>query len=931
MEDAARPHSIGKPKIKSRPRSRLTILKWNRHILTGFLLALCLGANSCTPVLQEEPTTVPSQPTITSVQQNNRQVIGGPYQHKILSASSTDGINWSLDRGVRLEHASVPCAIADGNRILLYYVDADRGPGLPESIACAISTDGINFIKQPFDIKGMTTRKALDPAVMRTPSSQFRLYYLASNASGDPGKDLEPHQIHLALSDDGINFGYDKPVFTYPGLVDPDVFVLNDRWFMYVPSKGSTIIATSTDGREFTYLQQLYLNNWATEAPIKLEDGSLRMYAFQEGKPTGNAVHSFRSNNGIDWIEEPSDRLVAADGEKITSPSVVRWGNGYKMFYKIETPTGINNPPPQRQTLPAPGTAGPWDQDVNVFQVNTIGTVTKTAVFERAGVPTVTRLKDGRLIAAHQFFPANDPENFDKVAVRFSLDEGYSWTSPQVINLFGLPAGMRFPFDPTLVTLTDGKIRLYFTSLHGRQFNEDVPAIFSAISLNGIDYVFEPGTRFNIQGRPVIDCAVVLHQGVFHLFSPDNGNQMDQKTNQIGPQGMTLPYNSAGYHATSPDGLNFTRVDDVNIDSSHRWLGNAQSDGKVITFWGTLNKTSPSITVNTPPIGGLWAANSTDGKEWQLIELPLIAGADPGAVVSLKNGWIVATTGPPRPGTPSQPRTRNEQIPMGPGQPVPPVSRGDGPWNHRVLLAVSGDGQTWQISEELVIEQASVPELYLSPDGHPILLFVDASGKTKPGELGVMVRQDDNTWLRKQTNLQGADPNVILLKVGGFRAYTKEKDGSILVSSSQNGLDWQLLGTAFKDERYTQATDPDVFETASGWIMLVSLGPRLLRCTSEDGLKFKAGEVIDLGGSVSDTVKVPNGWRTFFHVNPNPQTGEKMIIRSAFSADGLGWRIEEGIRVPVPVMGPAQLGVADPGALLLDNGTWLMAVKSFIK
>ena len=42
------------------------------------------------------------------------QVRGGPYQHKVLSASSRDGLTWARDPVVRIEHASVPCAVADG-------------------------------------------------------------------------------------------------------------------------------------------------------------------------------------------------------------------------------------------------------------------------------------------------------------------------------------------------------------------------------------------------------------------------------------------------------------------------------------------------------------------------------------------------------------------------------------------------------------------------------------------------------------------------------------------------------------------------------------------------------------------------------------------------------------------------------------------------
>jgi hypothetical protein len=390
------------------------------------------------------------------------------------------------------------------------------------------------------------------------------------------------------------------------------------------------------------------------------------------------------------------------------------------------------------------------------------------------------------------------------------------------------------------------------------------------------------------------------------------------------------PRYGIGYHAVSEDGLIFTRVDDVRIDGYRQWLGNAQSDGQVIAFFGTGQSGGPIPPDIGQPRGGVWLATSTDGQSWKLLESSPIPGADPGAVATRDGGWIVAVTGPPRPGTPSEQRFRDMQQPGAP--PVQPgfLSGSDGPWNHRVMLATSKDGMVWEVSSEVLAEQTSVPELFAGPDSRPILLFVDASDRMMLGGLGAMIQQPDSSWMRKATNLQGADPSVVQLKHNTYRAYTKERDGSIQVFSSADGLDWQPLGEAFRDERYPQATDPDVFETPSGWVMLVSIGPRLLRCTSPDGLKFITQGIIDMGGSVSDTIAVKGGWRTFFHVNASPQTGGKMVIRSAFTADGRSWRIEDGDRVRAPDEGPARLGVADPAPLQLPDGSWLMSLKSFI-
>ncbi len=278
------------------------------------------------------------------------------------------------------------------------------------------------------------------------------------------------------------------------------------------------------------------------------------------------------------------------------------------------------------------GRPGPWERDVVVYFVGGDGKVMRTHTFERAGVPTIARLADGRLIVANQHFPADFGADFDKVAVHFSDDDGRKWSAPQVIQVAGLPEGMRFPFDPTLVPLPDGRVRLYFTGNMQRQ--RSTPAIHSAISTDGVSYTYEPGARFSVEGRAVIDCAVVLHQGVFHLFAPDNGAGLNPGQRPGDEPEADRPRKGIGYHATSKDGLAFTRAADVQIEGNRSWLGNAQSDGKAITFYGT----GP----------GLWTATSEDGATWKLSNAPQIRGGDPGAVATRDGGLLVVITGESR-------------------------------------------------------------------------------------------------------------------------------------------------------------------------------------------------------------------------------------------------------------------------------------------
>jgi len=105
------------------------------------------------------------------------------------------------------------------------------------------------------------------------------------------------------------------------------------------------------------------------------------------------------------------------------------------------------------------------------------GALGPLATFERAGVPTLARLGDGRLIAAYQHFPQDDQRNFDRVAVRFSSDEGRTWTAPAPIEVNGMEPGLSRQFDPTLVPLPDGRIRIYFTSNRSRDFRMSTPEV----------------------------------------------------------------------------------------------------------------------------------------------------------------------------------------------------------------------------------------------------------------------------------------------------------------------------------------------------------------------------------------------------------------------------------------------------------------------
>ena len=263
---------------------------------------------------------------------------------------------------------------------------------------------------------------------------------------------------------------------------------------------------------------------------------------------------------------------------------------------------------------------------------------------------TLARLKDGRLFIAFQNFPENDQANFDKVAVSFSLDSGRNWTIPKTITVTGMDAGLQRPFDPTAVPLPDGRIRLYFTSSTSKDMRMGIPRIYSALSSDGVNYNFEPGVRFAVPSKIVIDSAVALHNGTFHLISPDNGDVKD--LNGPGPGAGLEVIRNTGYHAVSKDGLNFTRVGNVTLSNiANHWLGNLVIDqdgekGLRLLMFGT----GPGVWPIASYDGGVtWTSaveNNTrvnSNNNGPGFRFP---GADPGAVKLEDGTWLISVTAP---------------------------------------------------------------------------------------------------------------------------------------------------------------------------------------------------------------------------------------------------------------------------------------------
>ncbi len=151
----------------------------------------------------------------------------GPGQsiHKIYSAISSDGLTFQKE-GLRIDSetngdngwASVPDAIIlpDG-KVRIYYVTAS---GMEHGIGSAISSDGLNFVKE----EGLRVPNLVDPALVKINNK-----YILFAASIDERFTALPKGIYYLESSDGLKFGEAITVFQEENVYDPSVLKIDEK------------------------------------------------------------------------------------------------------------------------------------------------------------------------------------------------------------------------------------------------------------------------------------------------------------------------------------------------------------------------------------------------------------------------------------------------------------------------------------------------------------------------------------------------------------------------------------------------------------------------------------------------------------------------------------------------------------------------------
>lgn len=260
----------------------------------------------------------------------------------------------------------------------------------------------------------------------------------------------------------------------------------------------------------------------------------------------------------------------------------------------------------------------PWLSPVKICSsTNGVSFGTSTVFQDSSGVATIIRVGSSTsdtLMAAFQWFPMpmGNPK-WDKIAVKFSYNGGATWTTPTTCSFTGLPANYQRPFDPALLQLPNGQIRMYFSSGVSSPPAGGIDT-YSGISTDGINYNFESSARFDDASKHAIDPSVIKFGSAYYYNS------------------WTSNQNDGAHRAISSDGLTFTTQAMFPYDNNHLWLGNYMVDGSLLKFYGCGN--------------GMWVNSSNDGVSWNGYTNISIMGADPAVVKNKSGTYIMLYTGP---------------------------------------------------------------------------------------------------------------------------------------------------------------------------------------------------------------------------------------------------------------------------------------------
>lgn len=262
----------------------------------------------------------------------------------------------------------------------------------------------------------------------------------------------------------------------------------------------------------------------------------------------------------------------------------------------------------------------PWNNPLKMAWSTNGITFDEPKIFQdSAGVPSVVKWKGDTLIAVFQWFRLPNPsKTWDRVAVKFSYNNGLTWTHPLPIVVNGLPSNYQRPFDPTLAVISKDSLRIYFSSSKGVPMGglDSTVNTYSAKSTDGINYYFEANPRVDQIANRLIDPAVIYFNASWHYSSPIGSPQQ------------------GAYHYISPDGFKFSPTENILSDNTHNWTGNYMVESNnELRFYGSGRN--------------IWYNHSPNGNTWAGYVNTNIQGGDPSVLKVSPNNYLMIYVGQP--------------------------------------------------------------------------------------------------------------------------------------------------------------------------------------------------------------------------------------------------------------------------------------------
>jgi hypothetical protein len=226
---------------------------------------------------------------------------------------------------------------------------------------------------------------------------------------------------------------------------------------------------------------------------------------------------------------------------------------------------------------------GPWRQDLFMGSGDLSNFGGKSFLVHGSATPSAI-FKNGEVVVYFNYYPASNRKAFGSISWIKSSDLGRKWTSPAAIHISSLPELATNPVSPQVVALPSGKIKLYFIA---KKINQERNILMAALSNDGVNFVFDPTTSFEIEDESLVSFSLTILQDRMHLIAFTREGQQSNMS----------------YNAISYDTKVFTRLADIKIAETFYGQASLVSDGKELKLLGASPK-------------GLWSSTSTNGNTW---------------------------------------------------------------------------------------------------------------------------------------------------------------------------------------------------------------------------------------------------------------------------------------------------------------------------